>query len=121
MLDTVDLVLDPSFLYDAADGDLEFMEGVLREYVTGTEETLLVLRSAIDGLDHQAIYRAAHSVKGASASVGAMRMTTAAGRLEGHASAQAIDEVRQAMGDLEHEFQRLSELVARGEALLVAS
>jgi HPt (histidine-containing phosphotransfer) domain-containing protein len=121
MVDAADLVLDPSFLYDAADGDLEFMESVLREYVNGTEETLLELRSAVDGLDHPAIYRAAHNVKGASASVGAMRMTTAAGRLEGHASAQAAHEVREAMSDLEHEFQRLSELVARGEALLVAS
>ncbi len=121
MVDTVDLVLDPSFLYDAADGDLEFMESVLREYVNGTGETLVLLRSAVEELDHQAIYRGAHSVKGASASVGAMRMSTAAGRLEGHASAADSEEVREALGHLEQEFQRLSDLVARGEALLVAS
>lgn len=113
-------VLDPSYLYESADGDLEFMEAVLREYVDGTAENVAALRAAFVQGDRLTLCRAAHSVKGASASVGALRVMSAAARLEALANDDALD-LADVLIELELEFEHLSTLVARGNALLVVS
>ncbi len=114
-------VFDLSYLSDAADGDLQFIQEVLEEYLSGTVTLLAEVSRAARVGDLDALRRAAHSVRGASASVGAMRVTATAGMLEDKARARDLTGAQTLASALDADFRALQKALADGPAKVVAS
>jgi CheY-like chemotaxis protein/HPt (histidine-containing phosphotransfer) domain-containing protein len=75
-----------------APGMLDIRERVIGLYLEQTPQQLEELRAALTRRDHPVLKRAAHTIKSSSANVGAMRLSTLCGELEGVVGAQkAID------------------------------
>ena len=68
-------------------GDADLAGAVLRDYVESTAADLDALSAAVAGGDADAARRHAHRIKGASLTVGAAAVATAAARLEEAAAA----------------------------------
>lgn len=110
-------VLDLRYLAEAAEGDVEFIESILHDYLKGTGSQLEELHGALLAQDVEAVRRLAHSVKGASASVGATRVMEAASALEDHVRADGMSRVDELVFLVTSEFRRLEAHLARnGEA-----
>lgn len=114
-------VFDLSYLSEAAEGDMEFIQGVLDEYVNGTAALLAEATRAMVAGDLESLRRTAHSVRGASASVGAVRLMATAGRLEDVVRARDIVAARALVGELDTEFRTLQEVLGRSCAPLFST
>lgn len=117
-----DQLLDLRYLAEAAEGDVEFIESILHDYLKGTGKQLEELHGALLAQDADAVRRLAHSVKGASASVGATRVMEAAAQLEEHVQAEGMSHTDVPVFTVTCEFRRLEAYLARhGEAAFAAS
>ena len=72
-----------------------------------------MLREALAQSDPERVQRQAHSLKGASANVGARRVGDCAGRLEVMGRDQNLDGAAKMFGQLEQEFQRVREHIRK--------
>jgi|GEM_PF-1463314 PAS domain S-box len=79
-----------AMLRDLDDGDGSLLAMLATEFTTEARRQLGLLREAVAEGDPQAIERAAHSIKGSSANLGATRLSELAGHLEELARAGAI-------------------------------
>ncbi len=114
-------ILDLTYLAEAADGDAEFIENVLLEYLEDATKHVEELRAALDAGDPESIRRAAHSVKGASANVGAIRVEQVAEELERKGREGDMSETDELIAELTIELSRVRAQCAHGtEALLAA-
>jgi signal transduction histidine kinase/ligand-binding sensor domain-containing protein/DNA-binding response OmpR family regulator len=90
---------------DAADHE------VLKLYLSDTTVRLEELRQALIAKDSSAIARGAHSLKGSSASLGAMSMTALCVELERSARERVLNGATLILTQLEFEFLRLSDVL----------
>lgn len=110
------------YLAEAAEGDVEFIESILHDYLKGTGAQLEQLHGALLAQDADAVRRLAHSVKGASASVGATRVMEAASQLEDQVRADGMERADELAFAVTSEFRRLEAYLARhGEAAFLVS
>ena len=72
----------------SAEGDDSFLNEIIGIFLDDTPKRLDELRSAFAARDQQTFTRAAHSIKGSSSNIGAMRLRVLAEQLE-HASRQS--------------------------------
>lgn len=115
-------LLDLRYLAEAAEGNVEFIESILHDYLKGTGHQLEELHGALLAQDVEALRRLAHSVKGASASVGAIRVMEAAARLEEQLRAEGMARADQLVFAVTSEFRRLEAHLARnGEAAFLVT
>jgi HPt (histidine-containing phosphotransfer) domain-containing protein len=82
--------IDPeriAILRELDDGDGELMATLAREYERDSDHQLTTMHQAITDADSQSLERAAHTLKGASATLGAERLAELCARLQelGHA------------------------------------
>ena len=95
-------------------GDKEFLEEILKEFVSGLPEQLEALETAVTGGDGESIAHQAHTMKGASANLGANDMAAAALKLEQMGKESNLNGAREAIDALGKELQRLKDFTAGG-------
>lgn len=69
-------------LFEMGCGDAEWIEDLLRLYVSDTEERIQQARALVQAGDATALRALAHTLKGTSANVGARRMQSLSSALE---------------------------------------
>ncbi len=80
-------------------------------FIQDSNDRILVLRDVITGSDPDPIRRAAHSFKGSSSNVGAIRLMALCSNLEKKAMSNKLENLGQDLGDIEQEFARVQELL----------
>jgi CheY-like chemotaxis protein len=81
------------------------VQKVIAAYVGDTPRHLATLREAVDGMDASSVRRVAHSLKSASANIGAARLATLCKELEQLGRADTVAGADRILTDMEHEFQ----------------
>ena len=100
---TTSPVLDLSTRREAFDDEMSEIRALLDEYLVQTDEMMASLRQALASGDADALRRQAHTLKGASGSVGAMQIfellvpASAGGSLDLPALEQALAQLRLAI------------------------
>ena len=87
------------------DGGDALVHKVIAAYVGDTPRHLATLREAVEGMDAGSVRRVAHSLKSASANIGAARLATLCKELEQLGRADTVDGADRILTDMEHEFQ----------------
>ena len=75
-------IVDMALFQLLTDGDREFAEELVEMWEAKTQEDLVTLQSCVDTGDADTLLRVAHSLKGASANLGAVAVQGAAKDLE---------------------------------------
>ena len=109
------VVFDPEVLIGLLDGDREAVDEILAEYLADAPRQIDGMYAALAAGDAQAARRHAHTLKGASASVGAEAVRAAAYEVECAAAAGDLKACRGLDGRLESELERLRERLPRRE------
>src|SRR5438552_2293909 len=87
------------------DGD-EFLREIIAIYLEDTPLRIAELEQCLAAGDTPKFTRAAHSVKGSSANLGALTVRGAAEKIEHHSNKQGLDNVVGMIADLKNEFAR---------------
>jgi HPt (histidine-containing phosphotransfer) domain-containing protein len=93
---------------ESTGGDREFLGELIGTYLDDVPRQLAALREAASAGSADGVARAAHALKGASASLGAVGLAERSRVLELAARAGRIDDAGDQIGDLEAEFQRVA-------------
>ncbi len=99
--------LDWQQLHELADGDREFEQELLQIFVSDTLAHLESLRNAIATQDCGKTEQAAHQIRGASASVGAVRVQAIATQIEQQARQKQLQGSDRLLADLETALQKV--------------
>ncbi len=81
------------------------LERLIRTYLDHSTETVRTLRGALEADDMIALTMAAHSLKSASANVGAKALATACGALERTANEKKTEDLRRLVTEVEQRFE----------------
>lgn len=87
------------------EGGDALVQKVVQAYVGDTPRHLATLREAVEGMDAGSVRRVAHSLKSASANIGAARLATLCKELEQLGRADTVIGADRILTDMEHEFQ----------------
>lgn len=94
------------------DGD-EFLREIIAIYLEDTPQRMAELEQSLSSGDIPKFTRAAHSIKGSSANVGALAVRAIAEQLEHHSTKQGLDGVASMMETLKAEFSRAQAELAK--------
>ena len=111
-------VFDEAVLLEVLDGDREAAAEIAAEFLDDAAVQVSGLHLSVKGGDRQEIRRRAHTLKGASASVGARALRIHAAGLEEIASAGTQEDLVDLLHGVERQLARLQETAAREGALL---
>ena len=78
-------------IQETSDGDLEFEVELINMYLDDAEQHLGDIKQAMDSKDAKALRHAAHTLKGASANIGAVGMQQIALEIESAGSEAKLD------------------------------
>lgn len=101
----VNLAIDWEHLHQLSDGNEEFERELLEIFVEDTHDHLKEAQAALLKGDYDAVSRAAHHFKGASANVGLIEMQAIAGKLETDAHAKQLSEAAVMLAELTDSLQ----------------
>lgn len=104
---TLSIGFDWQQLRQLAGGDADFEVELLKMFLTDAQESLRQLERAIAAKDIQTIEDAAHSLRGASANVGASALANTAFQLEQTARSGKITDTRKLLQQLSAHCQRI--------------
>ena len=107
-----DAVFDRAVLIERLLGDEDLAGEILDDYLERTPSMIVALKEALGDGDRAATERQAHSMKGASASIGAGALHAIASRIEQAGRAGNLDEAGSLISKLEKEFVNLKEVIA---------
>jgi histidine phosphotransfer protein HptB len=114
-------VIDPQAIenlraLNPGDND-EFLREIAGIFLEDTPQRIAELDQSLAAGDAAKFTRAAHSIKGSSANLGALALRGAAEKLEHHARTQGLDGVTGLIGEIKSEFARanaeLSKLIGK--------
>lgn len=88
------------------DGDKDFALELVEMWETKSTEDLTLLNRALDSNDSDAVVKVAHSLKGASANLGAVTVQSAAKRLEAMGREGDLSMAASLLERLAHEIER---------------
>jgi len=108
-------VLDVDEALRRLDGDTELFQAVLDTFLETTPALVEALASAASGADGAALQRAAHSLKGSAASIGAESVRHTAADLEELGRRGEPAEARSLLAELDRELRRLREAIAAAD------
>jgi two-component system, sensor histidine kinase and response regulator len=103
----VSRVLDPAALLERVEGDRELLEELARLFAQECPANMVAIRQAQDARDANLLERLAHTLKGASYSVSAPRVSAAALELESGARAGSLDHTDELIVKLQQEVDLL--------------
>lgn len=106
-------ILDLRYLVDVTSGDTKFIAEILGDYLREMETYLGELDSSFSTRTYDTLLRAAHTIKGASANVGATRVQDIAARLETQAQKGSLDGGTVLIKILRSEIARVKDLIER--------
>jgi len=106
-------ILDLTYLAEAADGDPNFIDEILGDYLLEMTKYLADLEGQVQQVDLQPLLRSAHTIRGASANVGAARVRETAAKLEAQAKKGSIEGGESLIALLHQEVGRVKELIER--------
>jgi len=110
--DLADPAVDDAVLAEVLEstgGDREFLDELIATYLDDVPRQLAALRQAASAGTPDAVARAAHALKGASASLGAAGLAERSRVFELAARAGRLDDAGDQISELETEFQRVRE------------
>ena len=110
-------VIDPTALdnlraLNPGDND-EFLREIIGIFLEDTPGRLTELDTSLASGDLNTFTRAAHSIKGSSANLGALSLRAAAEKLEHHARKDGMRDVAPMIADIKHEFARVKSTLAQ--------
>jgi two-component system sensor histidine kinase/response regulator len=103
--------IDLEAALDRFDGDNEFLEKMLQEFVESAPKQLEMLEGAIKKGDAKLVEREAHSIKGAAGNLGATGIADVSLKLELLARKTNLSGTNHVIAKLKTEFKRLEEYV----------
>ncbi len=89
------------------DADREFLRELVGGFLNNVREQVELLRAAMEKGDAETVRREAHSIKGGAANICAESLSLAAWKLETAGKSGSLDNGREMLGELQHEFCRL--------------
>ncbi len=92
-------------------GDEDLIKEIVPEFLSADLDYIDVLRKAVDNKDTGEVQLNAHSLKGASASIGAIPLSNAAKKLESMARELSLDEAEDALLEIKQEYDKLIDLL----------
>ena len=105
-------IFDESVLLGLFDGDREAMNEILAEFLGDIPRVIGVLKQAVEAGDQAGVRLQAHTLKGASANVGAQAMRRVSARLEELAAAGNLESADSLTSDIERSLTRFAEAVS---------
>ena len=114
-------VIDPQAIenlraLNPGDND-EFLREIAGIFLEDTPQRIVELEESLAARDTAKFTRAAHSIKGSSANLGAMGMRAVAEKLEHHARTEGLEGVTALVSEVKSEFARanaeLSKLIGK--------
>jgi len=87
-----------AFLENIGDGDMEFFKEILTDFLTEASKTRSNIHAGLQNSDGDAVRQAAHSLKAASAVLGAQKLAECCRELEGLGRAEDFENVRLRLG-----------------------
>lgn len=108
-------VIDESVLLDLLDGDRAAATEITADFLDDAPRQVAGLRTAAAAGDLDLVRERAHTLKGASASVGAAPLRRLSTTVEQNAAAGDTDALFDLLGQIEHQLQRLEEYRLRNE------
>jgi two-component system sensor histidine kinase EvgS len=112
------VAFDETVLLDVLDGDREAASQIVAEFLGDAPRQAAGLREAAAAGDLLLVSRCAHTLKGASACVGAQALRHIAARLEEQAAAGNSDGITDMLAGVDRELDALHEIVRTKGALL---
>ena len=95
----------------------EFLREIAGIFLEDTPARIVELEQSLAAADLAKFTRAAHSIKGSSANLGALKLRAAAEKLEHHARTQGLQDVTAMVGEIKAEFAHalteLSKLIGK--------
>ena len=123
MRDELDGALDQATLeglLDSVGGDAEFMVELIDTYLADAPEQLESLRAAMAGGDVTGLVRPAHTLKSASASLGALGLAERCRQLELSAKTGSLEGAAQAIDGIAAEVDRVVNALERAKRSFAA-
>jgi two-component system sensor histidine kinase/response regulator len=96
-------VFDRGALLDRAENEMDLVRDVIDTFIEAWPESLDQVRNAVVGADATAVYKAAHSLKGAVAIFGCKPLTETASALEQDGKAGTLDSAERHLATIERE------------------
>lgn len=106
-------VLDTDTPLQRLKGDIEFLHALQQVFLDDLPQKLDGLRDAVENGPMEAVLRASHSLKGASATIGAQALREAAAELEAAARAEDPHAVREAYAPIPGLADELADTLRR--------
>jgi CheY-like chemotaxis protein/HPt (histidine-containing phosphotransfer) domain-containing protein len=112
---TDEIVFDETVLLGLLDGDREAAAEILADFLDDAPRLIAALKQAVETGDHSNVRQQAHSLKGASASVGAQALRLLSAQLEESAAAGSLENALSLTRGIQQSFTRFAEtLQAQG-------
>ena len=105
-----DLQWNKAFALEQTAGDEELLEELMTLFKDSSSSDLEQLRGAINANDVQAVIRAAHSLKGASASLGIEGIRSLASAMESDARNGSLAVAREKIGEMSALLERVQNM-----------
>jgi CheY-like chemotaxis protein/HPt (histidine-containing phosphotransfer) domain-containing protein len=110
-----EVIFDEAVLVGLFEGDRQTVDEVLADFLGDVPRLIAVLKGAVEADDHANVRLQAHTLKGASATVGAQALRLLSAQLEESSTAGSLGKAASLMRDIEQSFIRFAETVkARG-------
>jgi len=103
---------DPHHLAEACGDDIDVQREIVVDFLSQLDERLEDIATAVASRGATTIQRTAHTLKGASASLGAPALAGASARLESLGRTGALDGATEALQEVRDEAARLREALA---------
>ncbi len=94
-------------------GDREFVEDLVRTYLTDAEDQMAAITAAVDAGNAEALVRPAHSLKSASFTIGAQALGETSRALEQAARSGSLDGAEALAGQAREELRAVATELAR--------
>lgn len=101
--------LNSERLKDMTEGDRDFLEELVMLYLEDADEQIAGIRAALESSDAKTLERRAHSLKGASANVGAERMREIAYEMEMAGKGEHLADAWSILERIQAELPRVAE------------
>lgn len=95
------------FIQDVSDGDKDFERELVDLFFAHMDEHIMALESLIEEHDLEGVKFEAHSIKGASANIGADRMQELAMRIEAMGAEDKMETAAEALAELKRRFEQV--------------
>ena len=98
---------DNSDLLKNIDGDEELLAEIIKVYMEDVPKQLMALKEGLESQNAEEVHLRGHTIKGASANVGAIKMRTVASNIEAAGKAGDLRKAAGFIEEIEAEFQEL--------------